>query len=106
MRAGVLRYRVNLEHWVSTSVDNRGNAVGAWKVKIANLPCNIETLTGREGEVTHQQYPTATHKLTFQPIECCSERMRFKYGEKLFDIGFVDEFSDPMTCLATENKEP
>ncbi len=59
---GKLRHIVDVMR-PPTDLDSRGQLDGNPKLVRGGARCSIETLTGREAEQVHSQWPTATYKV-------------------------------------------
>lgn len=92
LRAGDLRHYVNVLLGPDAT-DDHGQAVGLDTVYIKDVPCSIETLSGRESEIARQQYAEATHlvKCYGDPARPIREHMRLRFGARLIEIGFVKD---------------
>lgn len=60
----MMRYR----HFVdvlrrSEGTDSRGQSLKGYTVLMKDVPCSIDTLSGREAEVAHRLVGTATHQV-------------------------------------------
>lgn len=49
----------------STTTDENGQPIGHPKVIMASVPCSIEQLSGREGEIAHQTRGFAVTRVKF-----------------------------------------
>lgn len=87
MRAGLLRHRVALQTLSgTTALDSRGRSQKSWTLVEDRLPAAIEQLTGREGELARQQYPTATHLVRMRYRSDVTRDKRLKFGSRVFNI--------------------
>lgn len=65
MNSRKMRYSVNvLRPPLATTLDSRGQLSGNPVTVARNVPCEVETLRGNELIQAHQQFPTATHRVT------------------------------------------
>ena len=74
----MMRYR----HFVdvlrqSEGTDSRGQPNTGYTVVMANVPCSIEPISGREAEVAHRLVATATHQVEMRgPIDGLTPNLR------------------------------
>lgn len=89
MRAGELRHRVDIEER-RTIYGTRGEALDQWQ-KIGTVWASIETLSGTELDRARTTLADATHVVTLRYRPGITERTRFKFGERYFHVGHVNQ---------------
>ena len=89
MRAGDLRYRVQIQEAVETQADT-GELTTAWTA-VASAWASIEPLAGREYLLSQQAQASATHTIRLRVIPRLSltVKHRILFGERVFDINSV-----------------
>ncbi len=87
MRTGALRHRVILESATTTS-DGGGGSLIVWE-QVAPLWAAIKPLTGRELLSAGQFSSTLTHQITLRYIPQVLPEMRFRKGNRIFQIKAV-----------------
>lgn len=106
MRAGPLRHRVTIQQKTgSSSLDGRGQPTTTWNDISTAIPVAIKQLSGNEGILARQLYPTATHKIHMRHRSDLTNRMRLTFGERVFNIiniERVSEIQDAMVVLVGE----
>ena len=105
LRAGTLRHRTNITARSSTT-GARGQRTGTDTVKVYSWPCSIETLSGREGELARQVFPSATLKVVgrYPGLTVTTEHF-LKFGTRTLEIGHVnnvDQLNDQIELLCGE----
>lgn len=76
---------------------DRGQLIGNDKTYIREVPCGIEHLSGREGEIARATFGAATVRVTMRgdPAKPIKPAMRLKVqgfaGERLLEIGDVKD---------------
>ena len=77
----------------SQDLGERGRRQGPDTVVLANVPCSIETLSGRELEVARQLYATATARVELHgdPAAPLTPQHYLLFGTKKLHIGHVDD---------------
>lgn len=73
--------------------DENGQVAGLPTVILSKVPCSIEQLSGREGEVAHQTYGFAVTKVKFygDPRKPLKSHYFLKVGERTLHIA---DFND------------
>ena len=76
----------------STTVDSRGHRTGADTLKIENVPAEIETLSGRQLELSRQIVSNASHlvKLRYVGFDLTTKHY-LKFGSRTLHIGHIDD---------------
>ena len=97
--ATAFRFSGALEHRTDTGYDGFGQPDHAWSEK-APVNAMVETLRGRELEQARQLFAKAEHRVVIRHRKGVTTRMRFKFGDRVFYIGHVDDF-DPRRDIAT-----
>lgn len=93
MKAGSLRHRVDIET-VSGNRDARGNTVRTFAVEYPSVPASIRALSGQEVEHARQLFANATHEIIVRYHAGVTTANRIKFGERYFEIGFVDNMEE------------
>lgn len=81
----------------SVNLDSRGQARGAPAVVMQDVPCEIETLAGREAEIARQLVPTASLRVKmFGPIlgldtRCYMKEHPITAASKPIHVGHVND---------------
>ncbi len=87
MRAGALRHRVLLESAVKVP-DGGGGVVETWE-EVAPLWVAIRPLSGREAMAAGQFASRLTHEITLRYRVLVLPEMRFRKGDRIFEIRAV-----------------
>lgn len=80
MRAGQLRHKVTIQQ-ASQSLDSSRQPVNAW-VKVAEVWCAVEPLSGRELMNAQQQQPDVTHRVRLRHRDDVTPKMRVLHGSR------------------------
>jgi hypothetical protein len=79
----------------STSQDTRGQPTGSDTVIVANVFCSIDSITGRQSEIAHQLYPSATKTIRCTLDSGTTVNTNMAWVEvatgKRFEIGYVHD---------------
>ncbi len=75
------------------SLDDHGQPRGADSAYIKDVPCSIETLSGREAEIARQQYAQADYLVTCSgdPARPIREHMFLQLDTRRLEIGVVKD---------------
>jgi hypothetical protein len=73
--------------------DENGHAVGSPTTILANVPCSIEQLSGREGDVAHQTRGFAVTRVKFygDPRKPIKSHYYLQVGERKLEIADVND---------------
>ena len=89
-----MRHIVNIVQ-PSTAVDARGQRTGSDTAILSDIPCEIKPLGGRELEVAHQLYPSATAKINLYSDPSITLKTSMVVVEqgtnKRFGIGYIKD---------------
>lgn len=92
-----------------TGVDTHGLPSGSDTPILANIPCQIESLSGRQAELAHQLYPSASKRIecVLSPDVTINTNMAFVEvaTSKRFEIGYVEDEERngySISCLCSE----
>ncbi|MCF6199471.1 MAG: phage head closure protein [Hyphomicrobiaceae bacterium] len=105
MRAGALRHRISLESMTKTD-DGGGGVAIIWE-EIAPLWVAIKPLSGRERLGAGQYASRLTHEITLRYRTLALPEMRFRKGNRIFEITAVinvDEKSQWLRALCEERE--
>lgn len=77
------------------ALDDRGQPGGQDIVYRKQVPCSIETLNGREGELARQQFASATHRVEMygdpgKPLDHTMYLLKHPEMRRL-EIGFIND---------------
>ncbi|MCH8853933.1 MAG: phage head closure protein [Planctomycetes bacterium] len=94
MQAGKLRHRVDLENDTASTRDGHGQLVPIWSAEASNLPCDIQTLRGRELVEAQQVVGEATHRVRMRYRSGVTVKKRLLFGTRELNIGFVENVGE------------
>jgi len=103
---GRMRHRVLLQARGSTGLGDRGQNATGWSTG-TEFNAAITQLTGREGELARQRFPTATLKVTTWNSTAIKPIKRFLFGTRklsILDANTPDELDRVTVCLCGEEK--
>ena len=91
----------NMRHVVNVmrptlAVGSRGEAEGQDQQVLKEVPCSIETLSGREAELARSVYPDATYKVEMyadprNPVTAVMYLTGGTLGTRRLNVGFVND---------------
>ena len=94
-RIGTRRHRVNIQRREgNTTLDARGQLSKPFEIVERNVPCSIERLTGDEGVLARQTFPTATHTVGMRWRSGVTSKDRFIFGSRTLNILDVDNLDE------------
>lgn len=106
MEAGKLRHRVSILTAPALSVGTRGEQTASASVLLKAF-ASIDTLSGREGELARQVYPTATHEIGMRWVKGLDTADKMTLGSRTFnieDMDDVDQRNIELVFTVTEEK--
>ena len=107
MRGSLLRHRVTIQQKSGSGLDTRGQTTATWVDVQAGVPAAIRQLSGQEGLLARQVYPTATHKVSLRYRSDLTNQMRLVFGTRtlnIIDINRMDEIPDEMLVMVGEER--
>ena len=107
--AGKKRFRLDIQK-PPTERDAFGRPTGDWTTVAGSIPAAIRTLSGNEVEVARQLVAKATHMVNIGFLHklTVTTKHRFKFGDRIFNIGHVDDVDElklELDCLVSEDLE-
>lgn len=71
----------------------RGEPQGKDAVIVKDVPCSIETLSGREGELARQIFAAATYRVQMygDPSKPIENTDYLQFGSRRLNIGFIND---------------
>lgn len=92
MRAGQLRYKVDLEQRSATQTGNMGSLGNTWSTVASGLYARIEPAGSTESKAGGAYVSSTTHLVTiWYRAGVVPAMMRLKYGTRLFNILAVND---------------
>lgn len=85
IRAGRLRHFVTIEQSVSQRTETGAERI-AWVPIATNVPCGIESVSGREFFTANQEQRDVTARLVMRRFPGLTTKMRIVYGGAVYDI--------------------
>lgn len=87
MQAGRLRHVVTIEQATETR-NAIGEKVPTWST-FDTVRAGIRPLSGRELDAARQRFAEASHEVELRYLPGLTPKMRFKFGMRILDIGFI-----------------
>lgn len=91
LSAGQLRHRLKIQKNAGegTYDASYGAVTPDWQ-NVSELQASVRTLSGRELEYARQTVGDVTHEITHRYNSLLTIRHRYKFGDRVFAIGHVD----------------
>ncbi len=90
-RIGSRRHRVTIKRREdNTTLGTRGELTQDFKTVETGVVCSVERLTGDEGTLARQTFPTATHTVNMRWREGITSKDRLLFGTRTLNILDVD----------------
>ncbi len=107
INAGSLRHRVTVQQPPATK-DGYGRRSGPWS-DVATVSASIEEKAGTESDVANQLIATGQVVITirFPRSWTLTTKMRFKFGDRFFEVGSIQNFENVncfLVCNCSEVK--
>ncbi len=85
--AGKMRQFVSIESNAGAGTyGSRGQVTDAWTEAATSIPCEIVQVSGDEGVLTRQAFPTATHTVRMRYRSDIDPSDRLVLGSRVFNI--------------------
>lgn len=77
-----------------TGLDSYGQPTTEWVALQRSVPVSIRKVSGNEGILTRQLFPTATHKIEMRYRRDMTPKLRINYDGRIFNIFDIDDVGE------------